>query len=216
ERYWIVLKKPTDPESSLADTFKNIFDFYICAASAVDLPRNPVQLFAKSEKQMKPLLLLLTPQQRDLVNRSSPVILLSGASGTGKTIVLKRRAIELAKKDEVLVINIAGGLLTEEFRRDFEGKEKIHVVNEKGEDLEADIDKLKKFLEVKGKGKHVLMDEVPITLGFRGVLSPEALSKHWEWIVGSLKTHVLSVTLAFRPNDQSYSRDFNLQDVKPA
>ncbi|CAG0893894.1 unnamed protein product [Darwinula stevensoni] len=165
---------------------------------------------------MKPLLLLLTPQQRDLVNRSSPVILLSGASGTGKTIVLKRRAIELAEKDEVLVINIAGGLLTEEFRRDFEGKKKIHVVNEKGEDLEADIDKLKKFLEVKGEGKHVLMDEVPITLGFHGVLSPEALSEHWEWIVGSLKTHVLSVTLAFRPNDQSYSRDFNLQDVKPA
>ena len=111
-----------DSESPEMRTFKDIFDLYVSAASAVDLPRNPNQLFVKSEKQMKPMLVILTPQQRKLVLSESSVTFLSGGSGTGKTFVLKRRAMELTKKGEVLLINFAGGVLTDEFRHNFEGK----------------------------------------------------------------------------------------------
>ncbi|CAG0890464.1 unnamed protein product [Darwinula stevensoni] len=214
-RQGIVLEKyyRHDPESHIMKTFKNIFDLYVCAASAVDLPRNLHQLFNKNEEQMEKMLVLLTPQQRKLVMTKSKFIFLSGGSGTGKTFVLKKRALELAAEGEVLVINIAGGLLTEEFRHDFEGKKGIVVIDGRTEGLE-DFKKFKEFLIEKGKGKHVLINEATITLGFQGPLTPEALSSHWEWIAES-QNHFKSIILAFRPNDQSYSRDFPLQELKP-
>ncbi|CAG0889856.1 unnamed protein product [Darwinula stevensoni] len=73
---------------------------------------------------------------------------------------------------------------------------------------------LKKFLLEEGRGKHVLMDEVPITLGFQGIITSEALSKHWEWLL-DIRNTVKSITIIFRPNDQTYVTDICLQDVKP-
>ncbi|CAG0896432.1 unnamed protein product [Darwinula stevensoni] len=214
----IKLDAPWDrnPESSVMKTFKAIFNIYACAASAVDLPRSSAQLYAMSEEQMKPMLVILTPQQRELVNSDLRVILLTGVSGTGKTFVLKRRAIHLKEKGSVLVLNIAGGGLTEDFQNDFKAAhQEIEVVDgregrEKG--LEEDLEGLKMFLEEKGKGKHVLVDEVPITLGLPGIITAKGLSDHWEWITN---LDVQSITLCFRPNDQSYTRDFLLEEVKP-
>ncbi|CAG0900742.1 unnamed protein product [Darwinula stevensoni] len=90
----------------------------------------------------------------------------------------------------------------------------IKVVDGREEGLGEDLEALKKFLMETGQGKHVLVDEVPITLGFRGIITSEALSKHWEWVVGSTPC-LKSITLSFRPNDQSYERDFPIQDVNP-
>ncbi|CAG0878676.1 unnamed protein product [Darwinula stevensoni] len=216
-RHGIVLQDSwcQELDSPVMKTFKEIFDLYVCAASAVDLPRNPIQLHAKSEEQMQKMLVILTPQQRELVKSESKVVLLSGLSGTGKTFVLKERALLLAEKGDVLVINIAGGHLTNEFRQDFQEKGDIEVVDGRMEGLEESIDKLKRFLEEKGQGKHILVDEVPITLGFLDIIAPEAISNHWAWIA-DLRSTVKSVTISFRPNDQSYTRDFLLEEVKPA
>ncbi|CAG0903411.1 unnamed protein product, partial [Darwinula stevensoni] len=198
-------------------TFKDIFDLYVSAASAVDLPRNSCQLFTTCEKQMEPVLVLLTPQQKELVMSDDKVMFICGGSGTGKTFVLKRRAMELGKKNDVMVINVSGGLLTEEFRNDFNDNPRIEVVDGREEDIEENLEKLKELLIKKGKGKHVLVDEVPLTLGFQGVqenLTPDAISDHWGFIV-KMKDYIKTITLVFRPNDQSYSRDVPLQDIKP-
>ncbi|CAG0897903.1 unnamed protein product [Darwinula stevensoni] len=207
-------------------TFKEIFNLYVCAASAVDLPRNPTQLHSKIEEQMQKMLAILTPQQRDLVRNQSKVIFVTGTSGTGKTFILVRRALQLARDGDVLVLNLPGGDLTDVFRREFQETEKIVVAEGRDENLEVDIEKLKSFLRIKGEGKHVLIDEVPLTLGFKDTITSEGLSDHWAWINdlvqddklhnGSSKMKYLkSITLFFRPNDQSYKRDFSLRDVKP-
>ncbi|CAG0900028.1 unnamed protein product, partial [Darwinula stevensoni] len=211
----IVLEKFSNwgTNTSLRMTFKEIFDFYVSAASFVDLPRNPTQYFQKSEEQIRKMLLILTPTQKALVKSEENIILICGASGTGKTFVLKKRAERLAGEVEVLVINIAGGLLTEEFRSGLKENKNIDVVDGKTGGLEEDLGALKKYLEEKGKGKHIFIDEVPITLGFQGTITSQKLSEHWKWIVDMIP-HVKSITLCFRPNDQSYKRDFPLQDIK--
>ena len=109
-------------KSKVKDTFQKIFTLYVCAASAVDLPRNVTQLQNLIEKHMKPMLVILTPRQKELVQSESKVTFICGSSGTGKTFVLIKKALMFAKKDGVLLINIAGGLLTEEFHRNFKGK----------------------------------------------------------------------------------------------
>ncbi|CAG0896690.1 unnamed protein product [Darwinula stevensoni] len=213
----IVVEKFLDGnhESEVTDTFQEIFTLYICAASAVDLPRNVTELIDKSEKQMKPMLVILTPQQKELVQRESKVTFICGGSGTGKTFVLKKKALMLAKKGEVLLINVAGGLLTEEFHVNFEGNRRIQVIDGREKGFEDDLEKFKRFLEEMGKEKHLLIDEVPLTLGFKSIISAENLSDHWKWVPESLRNLVLSVAISFRPNDQSYTRFIRLQDVKP-
>ncbi|CAG0889084.1 unnamed protein product [Darwinula stevensoni] len=160
-RHNIVLEKPFDSNSEcpVMKTFKDIFDLYVSAASALDLPRNPHQLYNTSEEQMKEMTVLLTPQQRKLAKSESRVIFLAGGSGTGKTFVLKRRALKLQERGEVLLINVAGGLLTEEFRYAFEGKDGITVIDGREKEFEKDPEKFKNFLVEMGKGKHVLVDE---------------------------------------------------------
>ncbi|CAG0896696.1 unnamed protein product [Darwinula stevensoni] len=205
-----------DPESPSTKSYKEIFSLYVCAASTVELPRNPTQLYAMSEEQMKPMLVILTPRQRELVKSESNILLMTGTSGTGKTFVLKKRALDLFEKDPVLVLNLPGGDLTEDFRGFFKDAKEIEVIDgregrEKG--LEEDLQGFKEFLIEKGRGKHVLIDEVPLTLGFPDIITTKALSDHWNWI----KTlDVKTITICFRPNDQSYTRDFPLEEVKPA
>ncbi|CAG0896219.1 unnamed protein product, partial [Darwinula stevensoni] len=215
-RHGITLEKTwdRDPYSPVMKTFKDIFDLYVCAASAVDLPRSPTELLIRSEEQMKQMIVILTPKQRELVKSVSKVIFISGGSGTGKTFVLRKRAFELAKRNEVLVINVAGGSLTQEFQSGFEGNMNIKVIDGREEHLAEELNVLTSFLRKEGKGKHVVIDEVPITLGFHGILTPEALSTHWKSIL-DIMNDVNTITLAFRPNDQTYSRDFILQDVRP-
>ncbi|CAG0890833.1 unnamed protein product [Darwinula stevensoni] len=188
------------------------------SASTVELPRNHTQLYAMSEKHMEPMLVILTRQQRELVkNRRSKILFITGTSGTGKTFVLKKRALDLMDEGPVLVLNLPGGDLTKDFRRDFrDAKKKIEVIDgregrEKG--LEEDFQGFKEFLIEKGSGKHVLIDEVPLTLGFPDIITTEALSDHWNWME---TLDVKSITICFRPNDQSYTRDFPLEEVKPA
>ncbi|CAG0886808.1 unnamed protein product [Darwinula stevensoni] len=214
--YSIVLEKSSNPDrsSSLVKTFKDIFDLYVSAASFVDFPRNPTQLYTTNDEQMHKMLVILTPKQRELVKSRDEVLFICGGCGTGKTFVLKKRAEEMAANDEVVVINIVGGLLTEEFRCHLKGMKNIKVFDWREEGLGEDLEALKKFLMETGQGKHVQVDEVPITLGFRGIITSEALSKHWEWFVGSTPP-LKSITLSFRPNDQSYERDFPIQDVNP-
>ncbi|CAG0882367.1 unnamed protein product, partial [Darwinula stevensoni] len=92
-------------------------------------------------------------------------------------------------------------------------QENIEVVDGREEGLEEDLRRLKNFLEKHGKGKHILIDEVPITLGFGSIITPEALSHHWQWIKD---VEARSICISFRPNDQSYTRDFSIDEVKPA
>ncbi|CAG0903331.1 unnamed protein product [Darwinula stevensoni] len=107
--------------------FRAIFSLYICASSAVNIPRTYVEHFQTCDAQMEKTLCILTPEQKSLVDedeRSSWLLLIAGGSGTGKTLVVKERAKRLAKEDrsiDVLVVNIAGGLLTEDYQNDFKG-----------------------------------------------------------------------------------------------
>ncbi|CAG0879392.1 unnamed protein product, partial [Darwinula stevensoni] len=110
-------------KSPVMETYKEIFKLYVCAASTMVIPRNPIQLLSKSDEQMEKTLLILTREQKQLVDSPERVILMTGVSGTGKTVVLKRRALHCAKDGaKLLVINIAGGFLTEEFRRYLKGE----------------------------------------------------------------------------------------------
>ena len=125
-RQGIELKKcnPQDSGSHVRATFKDIFDLYVSGASTVDFPRSPIELVNKSDEQMKRFTAILTPQQYELVRSKADVIFLTGTSGTGKTFVIKKKALDLAK--DVLVINMAGGDLTEEFRSFFRGETILH------------------------------------------------------------------------------------------
>ncbi|CAG0886453.1 unnamed protein product [Darwinula stevensoni] len=217
-RHRIELKKPCCHgimESPIMKTFRYIFDLYVCAASAVDLPRSFKQLSRRSGEQMEKMIVILTPQQRELVKSDSKMLFICGAPGTGKTFVIKKRALLLGETGEVLLINVAGGLLTTEFQEEFSGNANIQIIDGRKEGLEEDLRALKKYISKEGKGKHVLMDEVPITIGFQDIITPEALSKHWEWIA-DLENDAKSITVSFRPNDQTYTRDFPLEDMKLA
>ncbi|CAG0890996.1 unnamed protein product [Darwinula stevensoni] len=63
---------------------------------------------------------------------SSPLLLIAGGSGTGKTIVVKERAKRLAKENpctEVIVMNLPGGYLTKDFRNEFQGAKRMEGGN---------------------------------------------------------------------------------------
>ena len=124
ERQEIVLESKWDrnSESPVMKTFKEIFDLYVNAASKEDLPRSPTQLLRKSERQMKKMLEILTPQQRELVMSKEKYLFICGAHGTGSTFLIRERALELAKTGEVLVVNLAGSLLTKEYQPYFRGE----------------------------------------------------------------------------------------------
>ncbi|CAG0893750.1 unnamed protein product [Darwinula stevensoni] len=216
DRRGIVLEKTWDrnPESPVLKTFKEIFDLYVYAASGLDLPRNQTQLLIKSEGQMKKMSEILTPKQRESVMSKEKFMFICGAHGTGKTFMIRERATELAKTGKVLVVNLAGGLLTEEYQRYFKDEEEIQVIDRRDEGLEENIEALKKYLLEKGKNKNILIDEVPITLGFQDIITPEAVTKHWECILDEIN-NIKSMTVSFRPTDQSYTRDIPLLDVKP-
>ncbi|CAG0889773.1 unnamed protein product [Darwinula stevensoni] len=90
---------------------------------------------------------------------------------------------------------------------------RIEVIDGREKNLEKDLNTFKTFLQYHGMDKHVLIDEVPLTLGFNGVISPEVLYNHWRWIL-NIKRHLKSITVSFRTNDQSYVRDFLLKEFK--
>ncbi|CAG0888970.1 unnamed protein product [Darwinula stevensoni] len=96
----------------------------------------------------------------------------------------------------------------------FDGKEDLEGLEDEIEQEKALV-RLGKFLIEKGKGKHVLIDEVPVTLGFPGIITTEALSKHWGKWIEDMK-ELKSITICFRPNDQTYTRDFPLEEFQPA
>ncbi|CAG0904688.1 unnamed protein product [Darwinula stevensoni] len=216
-RTGIVLENPSDhdPESPIAKTFKGIFDLYVCAASAVDIPRNPTQLFTRSEEQMKQLNAMFTPLQRVIVMSEAKVTFMCGASGTGKTFLITKRALELAKRGEVLVIMASGKIKTsKEFQQDFNGNTKIRVVDWRQSGTDQNLEALKSFIERIGNGKHVLIDDVPIDLGFSGNPTADALSTHWGCIV-DVRNHIESITIAFRLTDQFHPVNSSVLDVKP-
>ncbi|CAG0895439.1 unnamed protein product [Darwinula stevensoni] len=216
-----------DPKSPVIKTFKSIFDLYVCASSAMDIPRklkkfprNKNELLSKSKKQMENMrLLLLSKRQHKLAKSEEKFIFICGGSGTGKTLVLVKRALDFVQNCNhyILVVNVAGGSLTDEFEREFEGKERIKVISGKEKDWKNDFDNFLKYLQEEGATdgikKRVLLDEVPITLGFKEHLNPENLSTHWEKITNL--NGFESITIIFRTYDNTYSRDFRLTDVKP-
>ncbi|CAG0891165.1 unnamed protein product [Darwinula stevensoni] len=171
--------------------------------------------------QMEKSLCILTPEQKNLVDedeRISWLLLISGGSGTGKTIVVKERAIRLAKGDseaEVIVVNIAGGRLTEDFKRDFQGITNVTVLDGREDNIPENREGVFSFLRRQGENKHVLLDEVPLTLGMQGLQDERRLSEYWAQI-SSIKEVVKSLTFAFRPNDSAYGKDINIQGVKIA
>ena len=110
---------------STKELFRKIFSLYICACSSVTMPRTQLQFFKASNKQIERTLRILSPEQKRLVEERLWLLLLTGGSGTGKTIVVNERAKRLAREDpngEVLIVNLPGGRLTEFFQKEFEGK----------------------------------------------------------------------------------------------
>ena len=124
DKQGIVLEKIWDrnPESSVVKTFKEIFDLYVYAASRVDLPRDPNELLIRSEDQMKKMSTIPTLQQRELAMSKEKIMLICGAPGTGKTFLMKERALNLSKTGNVLLVNLSGGFLTEEYQHYFKGE----------------------------------------------------------------------------------------------
>ncbi|CAG0878536.1 unnamed protein product [Darwinula stevensoni] len=183
------------------------------------MPRTDFQYAEACNDQMSKLDLLgmLTPKQKELIEDTSRILLIAGGSGTGKTIILKERVKRLAKEEpnaEVLVVNLPGGLLTEEFQLSFKDKDNIKVLDGKTCTIPEERQGIVNFLEKDGKGKHVLFDEVPLTLGIRDNMDEKSLSEDWAKILNI--QGCLSLTFAFRPNDVTYTKDINIHDIKVA
>ncbi|CAG0886462.1 unnamed protein product [Darwinula stevensoni] len=141
-----------------------------------------------------------------------------GGSGTGKTVVLEEIAKRLAKIDcnvDVVVVNLSGGDLTKHFEEVFQSEENIKVIDGVEQKIPENLEGIMKFLEKNGEGKHVMFDEVPLTLGIQGSLDEKCLSEHWEKI-SRVKKNVKSLTFAFRPNDPTYTSDIELNKIKIA
>ncbi|CAG0896619.1 unnamed protein product [Darwinula stevensoni] len=195
--------------------FLEIFSLYICAASSVDLPRTQLEHSELAEKQMQKTLIFLTPEQKKHIDDDeSWLLLIGGGSGTGKTIVVKERAKRLAKDAdvEVLVVNLPGGGLTDYFKHEFQELNGIRVLDGRDKGIPEDREGIFAFLQKEGKNKHILLDEVPLTLGIQDKLDEESLSVHWKEI-SKLEGSVKSLTFAFRPNDATYTKDINLEDI---
>ena len=104
--------------------FSRISSRQICAFSSADVARTHYLNFTpRSYPEMgEKALCILTPNQKCLVDDKSECVFIAGGSGTGKTLVLKERAKRLSMEGyEVLVVNIAGGLLTQDFKEYFQG-----------------------------------------------------------------------------------------------
>ncbi|CAG0892389.1 unnamed protein product [Darwinula stevensoni] len=206
--------------SSSERLFREIFSLYICASSSIEMAYSCLQHFPANDDQMEKIACILTPEQKRLVDedeKSSWLLPIAGASGTGKTLVVKERAKRIGKQEgaQVLVVNLAGGHLTKNFQHEFERLTNIMVLDGRDEEISQDSDGIFAFLQRRGKGKHVLLDEVPLTLGMKGELDEKALSKHWE-NMSSLEGIVRSLTIAFRPNDAAYTRYINPHEIKVA
>ena len=110
---------------NVRELFKKIFSRQVSVYSAVDVPRTHNRGFIPhaSHEEWGKALCILTPDQWSLVEDRSNCLFLTGGSGTGKTLVLKERAKRLSLEGcEVLVVNIARGLLTTDFKIHFKGK----------------------------------------------------------------------------------------------
>ncbi|CAG0895687.1 unnamed protein product [Darwinula stevensoni] len=111
-----------------------------------------------------------------------------------------------------LRIAVLGGVLSSLRPRE---EKNIRVVDGKTEGITEDREGIFAFLKNNGMGKHVLVDEVPLTLGIQGHMDEQSIEKHWEEVF-LLKDHVKSLTLSIRPNDSTYTRDVNLQNIRIA
>ncbi|CAG0894188.1 unnamed protein product [Darwinula stevensoni] len=143
------------------------------------------------------------PSLKALVDEqeSSSPLLIAGGSGTGKTIIVKERAKRLAKDQttEVLVVNLPGGHLTEEFRREFKDDVNIKSLDGREMNVPESLPGLINFLQDKGKGKHVLIDEVPLTLGMQGPLDENSLIRYWRGISHLIQDPTRSLIVIFGP-----------------
>ncbi|CAG0889431.1 unnamed protein product [Darwinula stevensoni] len=162
---------------------------------------------------------VLTPKQKALVDEETWLLLVAGGSGTGKTVVVVERAKRLAKSfptDDVLVVNLPGGHLTEVLKecfREMPSGDNIKVLDGKEQRIPVDRKWLFDFLKEQGEGKHVLLDEVPLTLGIHEEMDEKSLCQYWEEI-SSLKKCVKSLTFSFRSIVTTYTKDINLYHIK--
>ncbi|CAG0904009.1 unnamed protein product, partial [Darwinula stevensoni] len=196
--------------------FSKVLSIYICAPITFTMAWTPSRDFKAPEDQK--IWSLFTPDQEKLVNdqTSSSPLLINGGPGTGKTIVVKKRAERLAEEAlaKVLVINLAGGCLTENLRRELQGKRNIMVVDGREKGISKNLGRLLNFLKENGKNKHVLIDEVPLTFGMEVPHNPAIIAAHWEPVLNDISTYVESLTIAFRPNDPSYIRSIDAQSIQ--
>ncbi|CAG0896297.1 unnamed protein product [Darwinula stevensoni] len=186
-------------------TYKYIFDFYICVASNVDHRLNPTQLFTRYKELLTHTGMILPANEKKLIRSKENAIFIFGGSGTGKTTILKERALELAKGGDVLVITLAGSLQAEEFRLHCKGRRNITVKKWISENLME----LFGFLKLHGAGKDVLIDQVDITFRIGGSFAKKKPFKRWKNIL-CWKDHVKSLTFAFRTYDSSYTSEINV------
>ncbi|CAG0889082.1 unnamed protein product [Darwinula stevensoni] len=197
-----------DPHSLVMRTFKNIFDLYVSAASYTNLPRNPHELVIQSKEQMSKVRRILTRQEKKFVKSGSEFVCMAGGCGIGKTFVHAMGE----KRGDILLINFAGRLLTEEYRSTLK-EASVMVLDGVSEEIPEDFEEFCKFLQFRGNGKHILLVEVPITFGFRGRQDEASLSKHWAGIK-RLKGDIKSLTIAFRTYHPSYKREIDMQRIQ--
>ena len=132
-----IADKQVETENVLNKIFYDISSLYLCASSSIEVRRSHSDHSQVCDVQMEKTLCILTPMQKSLAYEyeiSSWILLISGGSGTGKTIVLKERALALASRnpmDEVLVINLAGGHLTKYFLLEFKGELRSYYLSTK-------------------------------------------------------------------------------------
>ncbi|CAG0895645.1 unnamed protein product [Darwinula stevensoni] len=93
------------------------------------------------------------------------------------------------------------------------GKKNVTVIDGKKRRILETFEEIISFIKEEGIGKDVLFDEVPLTLGMPGRPDEESLSNHWKGIIHKVKG-VKSLTVAFRPHDETYKSDISLSDIK--
>ncbi|CAG0887415.1 unnamed protein product [Darwinula stevensoni] len=219
EKHGITLTRQKTTTEEAKKCYLDVMSTYVAASASVEgMPRTMEDLHQNIQERMKRALVLLTPQQRQILDDDRSVLFLAGGQGTGKTYLLLGRAQQLAEMGEkVVIVNMSAGELTRKMT-DWLDSPKFHefkdniTVMDSSEFLGGErrgIDLLLEKINDK-KDNHVLIDEMQINFDTDG-RDPVVIGRKWKALAE--KKNCKSLWISWRPSDASYSETLDIQSV---
>ncbi|CAG0895366.1 unnamed protein product [Darwinula stevensoni] len=210
EKHGITLTRRETTTEEAKKCYLDVMSTYVAASASVEgMPRTMEDLHENIQERMKRALVLLTPQQRQILDDDRSVLFLAGGQGTGKTYLLLRRAQQLAEMEEtVVIVNMSAGELTRKMTdwldlpEFHEFKDNITIMDSSGF-LGADgrgIDLLLEKINDK-KDRHVLIDEMLVNFD-TDVRDPVEIGRKWKALAENKECK--SLWISWRPSDATY------------